>query len=237
MLLSRLVAKNAFRHKLRTALTMVGIVVAITAFGLLRTIVDAWYAGAERELQRAARHAQLGLAGVLAAAHLRAEDPAGAGRAVGVVGQLVRRRLHHRAQFLPAVRGRRADLPRHVPGVRPAAGGAQGVPGRPQGRDRRAQARRPVRLEGRRRDPAARHDLPGHVDFTLRGIYDGADKGDRPVDVVLPLGLPERDDQEALPAPRRPDRRVHRAAPRSRRRRPRCRRRSTRRSGTRSPRR
>ena len=46
MLLSRLVAKNAFRHKLRTALTMVGIVVAITAFGLLRTIVDAWYAGA-----------------------------------------------------------------------------------------------------------------------------------------------------------------------------------------------
>jgi putative ABC transport system permease protein len=41
-----LVAKNAFRHKLRTSLTIVGIVVAITAFGLLRTIVDAWYAGA-----------------------------------------------------------------------------------------------------------------------------------------------------------------------------------------------
>ena len=46
MLLARLVARNAFRHKLRTALTMVGIVVAITASGLLRTIVDAWYAGA-----------------------------------------------------------------------------------------------------------------------------------------------------------------------------------------------
>ena len=46
MLLTRLVAKNAFRHQLRTALTLVGIVVAITAFGLLRTIVDAWYAGA-----------------------------------------------------------------------------------------------------------------------------------------------------------------------------------------------
>ncbi len=42
-----LVLKNAFRHKLRTALTIVGIVVAITAFGLLRTIVQAWYAGAE----------------------------------------------------------------------------------------------------------------------------------------------------------------------------------------------
>src|SRR5438132_6864224 len=41
-----LVLKNALRHKLRTILTVVGIVVAITAFGLLRTIVDAWYAGA-----------------------------------------------------------------------------------------------------------------------------------------------------------------------------------------------
>jgi len=42
----RLVLKNALRHKLRTVLTIVGIVVAITAFGLLRTIVEAWYAGA-----------------------------------------------------------------------------------------------------------------------------------------------------------------------------------------------
>jgi len=42
----RLVLRNALRHRLRTMLTIVGIVVAITAFGLLRTIVDAWYAGA-----------------------------------------------------------------------------------------------------------------------------------------------------------------------------------------------
>ena len=41
-----LVARNALRHKLRTLLTIVGIVVAIVAFGLLRTVVDAWYAGA-----------------------------------------------------------------------------------------------------------------------------------------------------------------------------------------------
>ena len=46
LFLPLLVVKNAFRHKLRTSLTVVGIVVAITAFGLLRTIVDAWYAGA-----------------------------------------------------------------------------------------------------------------------------------------------------------------------------------------------
>ena len=47
MLVFRLLLKNAFRHKLRTGLTMVGLVVAISAFGLLRTIVDAWYAGVE----------------------------------------------------------------------------------------------------------------------------------------------------------------------------------------------
>src|SRR5204862_6591123 len=46
MYVALLVLKNALRHKLRTVLTIVGIVVAITAFGLLRTIVDAWYAGA-----------------------------------------------------------------------------------------------------------------------------------------------------------------------------------------------
>jgi len=47
MFLLRLLIRNAFRHRLRTVLTMVGLVVAISAFGLLRTIVDAWYAGAE----------------------------------------------------------------------------------------------------------------------------------------------------------------------------------------------
>jgi putative ABC transport system permease protein len=47
MFLFKLLLKNAFRHKLRTLLTMVGLVVAISAFGLLRTIVDAWYAGVE----------------------------------------------------------------------------------------------------------------------------------------------------------------------------------------------
>jgi putative ABC transport system permease protein len=46
MFVPLLIVRNAFRHKLRTALTVTGIVVAITAFGLLRTIVDAWYAGA-----------------------------------------------------------------------------------------------------------------------------------------------------------------------------------------------
>ena len=46
MFVPLLVFRNAFRHKLRTTLTIVGIIVAITAFGMLRTIVEAWYAGA-----------------------------------------------------------------------------------------------------------------------------------------------------------------------------------------------
>ncbi|MBK7768422.1 MAG: ABC transporter permease [Sulfuritalea sp.] len=47
MFVLKLLLKNAFRHRLRTLLTMVGMIVAVCAFGLLRTIIDAWYAGAE----------------------------------------------------------------------------------------------------------------------------------------------------------------------------------------------
>jgi putative ABC transport system permease protein len=42
-----LIARNALRHKLRSALTMVGLVVATLAFGLLQTVIKAWYAGAD----------------------------------------------------------------------------------------------------------------------------------------------------------------------------------------------
>jgi putative ABC transport system permease protein len=41
----QLVFKNLFRHRLRTALTMLGIATAVMAFGLIRTIVGAWNAG------------------------------------------------------------------------------------------------------------------------------------------------------------------------------------------------
>jgi putative ABC transport system permease protein len=42
----KLIFKNVFRAKLRTLLTLSGLVVAIVAFGLLQTVVDAWFAGA-----------------------------------------------------------------------------------------------------------------------------------------------------------------------------------------------
>ena len=46
MFLLKLLSRNAFRHRLRTFLTILGITVAILAFGLLQTVVSAWYAGA-----------------------------------------------------------------------------------------------------------------------------------------------------------------------------------------------
>ncbi len=46
-MLIALVARNAWRHKLRTGLTILGMVVAILAFGLLQTVVGAWYANAD----------------------------------------------------------------------------------------------------------------------------------------------------------------------------------------------
>ncbi|MBP1749834.1 MAG: hypothetical protein H6Q52_2373 [Deltaproteobacteria bacterium] len=43
----KILFKNAFRHKLRTGLTIISIMIALLAFGLLRTVIDAWYAGVE----------------------------------------------------------------------------------------------------------------------------------------------------------------------------------------------
>lgn len=46
-LILRFALRNPLRHRLRTGLTVAGIVVAILAFGLMRTVVSAWYAGAD----------------------------------------------------------------------------------------------------------------------------------------------------------------------------------------------
>ncbi len=47
MPLLKLLIRNTLRHKLRTSLTIAAVAVAILAFGMLRTVVDAWYAGVE----------------------------------------------------------------------------------------------------------------------------------------------------------------------------------------------
>jgi putative ABC transport system permease protein len=46
MYLLKLIIRNALRHKLRTLLTVFGLLIAVLAYGLLHTVVDAWYAGA-----------------------------------------------------------------------------------------------------------------------------------------------------------------------------------------------
>ncbi len=47
MFFLKLVFRNAFRARLRSALTVLGLVIALIAFGLLQTVVNAWYAGAD----------------------------------------------------------------------------------------------------------------------------------------------------------------------------------------------
>lgn len=42
-----LIGRNLLRHKLRSALTVLGIAVAVMAFALLRTVISAWYIGAD----------------------------------------------------------------------------------------------------------------------------------------------------------------------------------------------
>jgi len=47
MFFLKLVARNVFRARLRSTLTIVGLVIAVLAFGLLQTVVRAWYAGSD----------------------------------------------------------------------------------------------------------------------------------------------------------------------------------------------
>jgi putative ABC transport system permease protein len=42
----KLIFKNAFQHRLRSTLTVIGLMIAVLAFGLLQTVIQAWYAGA-----------------------------------------------------------------------------------------------------------------------------------------------------------------------------------------------
>ncbi|WP_028453813.1 ABC transporter permease [Chitinilyticum aquatile] len=46
-LLIRFALRNTLRHRLRSLLTLAGIIVAILAFGLLQTVISAWYAGVD----------------------------------------------------------------------------------------------------------------------------------------------------------------------------------------------
>ena len=43
----KLILRNALRHKIRSGLTVFGLLIAVLAYGLLQTVVDAWFAGAD----------------------------------------------------------------------------------------------------------------------------------------------------------------------------------------------
>ncbi len=45
MKIFKLIFKNALRHKLRTFLTIIGLAIAVLAFGVLRTVIDMWNEG------------------------------------------------------------------------------------------------------------------------------------------------------------------------------------------------
>ncbi len=45
MKVMKLIVKNVFRHKLRTTLTIVGLAIAVMAFGLIQTAVSGWNSG------------------------------------------------------------------------------------------------------------------------------------------------------------------------------------------------
>lgn len=42
-----LIVRNLFRHKLRSGLTILGIAIAMLSFGMLKTLIEAWYVGVE----------------------------------------------------------------------------------------------------------------------------------------------------------------------------------------------
>ena len=48
MPLLKFILRNVFRHKVRAGLTVLGLAVALVAFGVLSTVVGAWYAAADK---------------------------------------------------------------------------------------------------------------------------------------------------------------------------------------------
>ncbi len=53
MIFFKILLRNSLRHPLRSTLTVLAVAVAILSFGLLRTVVDAWYAGVAASSPRA----------------------------------------------------------------------------------------------------------------------------------------------------------------------------------------
>ena len=159
----KLIFRNAFRHRLRTLLTMLGIVIAVLAFGLLQTVVDAWYAGVDAA--SSTRLVTRNAISLVFPLPLTYEDRI---RQVPGVKTVSRANWFggvyiDKRNFFPQFAVDATGLPGALSGVSRCARAAESVPAGPQRLRGRAQAGADLRLEAGRRGAAARDDLPGQL--------------------------------------------------------------------------
>ncbi len=104
MQIVKLLYRNTLRHKLRTFLTILGLTVAILAFGLLRTVISAWYAGVEASsATRLITRNAVSLVFYLLLS-LQGKNPPGLRGDRGRVLGLVRGTVYSREEFFPKLR-------------------------------------------------------------------------------------------------------------------------------------
>ena len=207
---------------------VVGIVVAIAAFGLLRTIVDAWYAGANASSSaRLVTRNSISLAFPLPLTYAQRIRQVPGVASVSWANWFGGVYISERNFFPQFAIDPETYLDMYPEYVLPPEQRKAFLVDR-EGCYRRTQARgHSTAGRSATRSRCAGRSFPGTWTFNLRGIYDGVDKGTDKTTVLLPLVAAQRDDQEALSAPRRPDRRVRRAARAIPTRRRRCPQRST----------
>ena len=100
MCILKILFRNAFHNKLRSGLTILGIAVAILAFGLLRTVINAWYAGVEASsTTRLVTSNAISIIFPLPISY-QGKNPAGRRREDRLLRQLVWRHLYRRKKFL-----------------------------------------------------------------------------------------------------------------------------------------
>ena len=233
----KLVLRNALRHKLRTALTVLGLLVAVA---VLRPAPDRGrrlVRGRERRRARSPRDAQRDLARLPDAAALPREDPRGAGGEAVRVRELVRRHLPGPKKFFPQFAVDAHTVFRDVSRVPLRRGREARVPARPPRRDRRPQARRPTASRSATRCRCAARSSPATGVHGARRSTTAPRRAPTPrqmffhweyLNETMKRRLPRRADQ--VGRVRGADRRPGALGGRSRRR-------STRSSGTRPPRR
>ena len=170
-----LVFRNVFRAKLRTTLTIVGLVVATLAFGLLQTVVRAWYAGSDaasatRLITRNAISLTFAMP-IYYREKIRAVPGVTAVAVSNWFGGTYKDPKNFFAQFA-------VDAPAYFP-MYPelfSASRVSGIHARSPRCRRRPAARRLVWLQGRRHDSAQERNLSRQLEFNVRAIYDAKDE-------------------------------------------------------------